>query len=281
MAIKQNCYAILSDVRIALSEYSSSLVNGTDTTGAFPNFYLINKINEAQQYIWNLLFPDFPEYFLKSASLTITSSVGTLPVDLHKIKRIEDSNGNKINPISVDSKHSNIQTGSQYLYYRYGNTIKLDESDVSGTYTIWYYSRCIDLTTGMSSAGASKSITLATTARKEADYYNGVTIENVTADWVDTISDYSAARVCTLAAETAAASQYYGTVSTLPELFHHLITERATILVKAHPKAVMKITALDLQLFNDNMNETLRSFAGTFQGDVTPDDIFSVFDPIL
>lgn len=273
-----NCWEILSDVRHGINEHSTAKVNGTDTSGVFANEYLIKKINEAQRYIWNILFTDFPEYFLKSATFTFTASVGTLPADCHKIKRLEDEDGHKIDPISVDVKAKETSDGSAHQYYRYGNTIKLDGEN-SGTYTLWYYSRCREITTGMSSAGGALSMTLASTARKETDYYKGATIENVTADWVDTISAYSTSRVCTLAAQTASASQYYGTTSSLPEMFHPLITERTLIAMKQHPLAIPRLTREDLVLFDQNLAESLKSFAGTFQSDRTPDDIFTAFMP--
>jgi len=271
-----NCWQILSDVRIGINEHSTALVNGTDTTGVFANEYLIKKINESQQLIWNSLFTDFPEYFLKSATFTFTASVGTLPTDCHKIKRLEDEDGHKIDPISVDLKAKQTSDGSNHLYYRYGNTIKLD-GEQSGTYTLWYYAKCRDITTGMSSAGGAKSLTLASTARKEADYYNLMQIENVTDDWVDTISDYSAARVCTLLAETGAASKYYGLISTLPENFHPLIAERTVIVMKQSPLAVLRLTREDIDLFNENFAEAKRSFAGQAAGDTNIMDIFCEF----
>lgn len=276
-----NCYDILNDIRIGINEWTPSLVQGADTTGVFPNSYLINQINKSQQYLWNILFQDFPEYFLTSKSLTVAASIGILPSDCHKIKRIEDSDGNKISPISVDTKHVMDETGSQYHYYRYVNTIRFDENGLSGTYTLWYYKRCIDLTMGMASAGGALSMTLATTARKEADYYNGATIENITGDWTDTISDYSSSRVCTLAAQTAAASQMYGTVSLLPEIFHPLITDRAIIQVKKTPLTALRVSRDDIELFNGDLSDALRSFAGMANGDVDVSTIFTDFEPSL
>lgn len=268
-----NCWQILSDVRIGINEWSLALTNGTDTTGVFANEYLIKKINESQQFIWNSLFTDVPEYFLKSATFTFTASVGTLPTDCHKIKRLEDSDGHQIDSISVDVRAKNTSDGSPHQYFRYGNTIKLD-GEQSGTYTLWYYAKCRDITTGTSSAGGAKSITLATTARKEANYYDLMQLENVTADWVDTVSAYSTSRVCTLLAETAAASQYYGFLSTLPENFHPLIAERTVIVMKQSPLAVLKLTSEDINIFNMNFDEAKKSFAGQAAGDV---DIASIF----
>lgn len=276
MGTTNNCYDILNDVRIGINEWTPSLVQGADTTGVFPNSYLINQINKAQYYIWNILFQDVPEYFLTSKTFTFTASVGTIPADCHKIKRLEDSDGHKIDLISVDISAKETSGGSPHQYYRYGNTVKLD-GEQSGTYTLWYYKRCIDITTGMSSAGGALSLTLATTARKETDYYNDATIENITGDWTDTISAYSSSRVCTLAAQTGAASQYYGTVSSLPELFQSLIADQAIILVKRSPLSTLRVTREDIETFNVMLNESIRSFAGTANSDTDINDIFCDF----
>lgn len=278
MSATYDCYEILSDVRVGINEWNPGLIKGTDTTGVFPNSYIINKINQSQQFIWNAVFQDFPEYFLTSASLTVASSVATLPSDCYKVRKIEDSEGNKILPIIIDDKHSTDGIGSSYYYYRYGNTIRIDEDDQSGTYTLWYFRRCREITTGMSSAGGALSLTLATTARKEADYYNNMLITNVDDDWTDTISDYSAARVCTLAAQTGAANKWYGIVpSDLPEVFHPLIAEKTIIELKRQPMSSLRVTRDDIELFNMNLGECLKSFASLSNSDRSIDDVFADF----
>jgi hypothetical protein len=282
MATYNDCYNILQDVRIGINEWNPGLVKGTDTTGVFPNSYIINKINQSQQFIWNIVFQSFPEYFLTSASLSISSSVATLPADCYKIRRIEDSDGNKISPMNVDEKHISSTAGSRYHYYRYGNTLRVDEDNISGTYTIWYFRRCREITTGMSSAGGSKSLTLATTARKEADYYNNMLITNVDDDWTDTILDYSSLRVCTLESQTGAANKWYGIVpSDLPEVFHPLIAEKTIIELKRQPMSTLRVSREDIELFNMNLVESLKSFGSLANSDYTANDIFTAFEPIL
>lgn len=261
-----NCYSILQNIRYAINEHSTGLVQGTDTTGAFQNSYLIDEINKAQYYVYSILFNQIPELFLTSASITFSSSVATLPTDLFKIKEVSNSDNFPLYPMEVNQRHSGNYVGDIYSYYRYGNTLRIDRDDVSDTGTIWYYKRLRELHTGASSAGSALSITLASTAKGITDYYNGMTIENITDNWVDTISDYTSARVCTLAAQTGAASKYYGIVSELPEIFHNIIEERAIIQVKQHPKAPFKITPLDLQLNLENLRFAMQSYAGTNTG---------------
>src|SRR4030043_784576 len=167
-----NGYEILSQVRYGINEFSTALVQGTDTTGAFQNQELIRQINNAQYFIWGILFKQFPEYFMTSASLVFTSAVATLPGDCFKIRQVVDSDGYDIFPINMGNRHVNADTGSEHHYYRYGNTLRIDADGVSETGTLWYYSRCRELDTGLTSAGGALSATLATTSKALADYYN-------------------------------------------------------------------------------------------------------------
>lgn len=273
-----NAYEILSQVRYDLNEYSTAFVQATDTSGAFQNSQLMAKINQAQRIIWNALFNQNPEEFLKSATLTFASSVATLPTDFYRFKRLENSDGIKIEKVSLDSKHVYDDLGTEYQYYRYYQSLRIDKDGVSGSYTLWYYWKPRELDQGMTSAGGALSATLATTAKKIADYYNNMTIENITDDAVDTITDYSSARVCTVS-NTWAASKYYGLVSELPEPFHHLIQPRATILCKSLPQSPVQPTKIELMDFNDMLRETLRGYAGTSFTDVSIEEVINDFQP--
>lgn len=273
-----NAYEILSQVRYEINEYSLAYVYGSDVSGSFQNTELMRQINNAQHYLWSILFGAFPEYFLKSASITFTSSVATLPSDCFKIKEVRDSEENPIAPVSVDQRHT-VDTGSAYLYYRYGNILRIDADSITDTGTLWYYSNCRELDTGISSAGSAGSVTLATTARSIVDYYNGVMIENVTDSTVDTITDYTTARVCTVT-NTWAASKYYGLISELPVIFQPLIAEYAVLQLKKSPKLPLQVTQADVQLFNEMLRESLKSFAGTQNTDTYINDVINDFEPM-
>jgi hypothetical protein len=271
-----NGYEILSQVRYGINEFSTALVNGTDTTGAFQNQELMRHVNNAQYFLWSILFGQFPEYFLKSASITFTASVATLPSDCFKIKEIRDSGGHPISPFDLRSRHID-GSGSAYGYYRYGNTLRIDADDITDTGTLWYYSRCRELDTGLTSAGGAASATLATTAKAILSYYVGMNIENVTDSTVDTITVYSAARVCTVT-NTWAASKYYGIVSDLPEIMQPLISEYALMQVKKSPKVALQVSAADSQLFNEMLRSAMQSFAGTLNSDLNVNDLFNDFE---
>lgn len=273
----ENCYAMLEIIRTELNDYSTALVQGTET-GVYDNSDIVRKINGAQRYLFSLLLARMPDLFLTSSTVTGTNGVYTIPSDMYKLVNITNSNGDKINPISIQEKHLGTSTGSDYLYYRYGNTIIRDSGN-SNALTFNYYKEPRELTQGMSSAGGAASLTLATTARKVADYYNNVIIENITDSWTDTISDYSASYVATIT-QTGAASKYYGTVSELPEIFHHLITKKAILELKNAIVSPQRAGVPEIADFRDDLAETLRSFAGN-QNDINMSDLFYDFRPYV
>jgi len=272
-----NAYDILSDVRRGLNEYSTAKVQGTDTSGAYTNTQLTNMINSAQRFIYSFLLTRIPEIFLTSTTITGVASVYALPWDFGRLLIFKDDNNRKIYPIAVDKLKVSGSTGNKRLYYRKGNDLVLDRDGITDTYTLWYYKKCRELDQGKSSAGAATSLTLATSAKKIADYYNGMDIENVTDDWVDTISDYTAARVCTIT-ETGAADKYYGIISELPEPFHFLISQRAIMETKAVFPATQEAPKVaEVNFFMEQLIGTLRAYAGS-KLDISMEEIWLDFE---
>jgi len=269
-----NAYEILSEVRKGVNEYSTAYVQGTDTTGAFDNTDILRKINDAQNYLYDLLLTHNPALFYKSAALTGVASVYTVPADFYRLRRVEDANGLKLTNINLDDKRRVLDQGSGWFYYQVGKTFTLDRIGASDVLTFYYVSRCRKLNSGMSSAGGALSLTLETSARKEADYYNGMQIENVTDDWTDTINDYTAARVATLAAQTGAASKYYGLISELPEDFHPFISAKAILLMKESHKALKPPTTTETINFREALAEKFLSFFGKLDSDYDVAEIF-------
>ena len=275
MSTYQNAYEIASQIRRGLNEFSTAKVQATDTSGAYPNEEILRAINDAQKFLFDIVFTRNPHLFLTSASLTAVNSVLTLPADFFKLKRLENSDKAQIHPIGVEQKARSNEQASKFLYYRKGKTLVIDQSGSGETYTLWYYTRPRRLDFSKVAAAGALSLTLATSARAEADYYNNMIIEDVTADVYKEITDYSSARVATIAA-TPATTDYYGLVSDLPEEFHHLIPSQGLIRMRTSINSVLPPTTVDLKLFQDDLVESVRSFCGDDidKGDVNPEDIF-------
>lgn len=277
MSTYLNGYTLLEKVRILLNEYSTAYCQATDTTGKYLNSQIMDGINAAQRYIYNVLFTRMPQLFEEEVELTGVSSVYTLPSDFGKLRYFKNSDGYQIFPISTAQRRLTASAGSDRLYYRNGNTLVLDKPSLTDVCTLIYYRKPREIEQGVSSDGGAASVTLATTAKAIADYYNGLTIENVTDSTVDAISDYSAARVATVT-NTWAASKYYGTVSDLPEMFHYLMIPRAVFEITGnYPVVQEKPQKSGVEMFNDQLIMALRAYAGE-DLDIYPEDIWTSYD---
>lgn len=281
MSTYENAYRILEDVRHGINDYSADLLTGDDATGAYKNSWLLKRINDTQRRIHALISRRLPEALLASASITLSSGEGDLPWDLGMIIRLEDSTGYKLHRATVNHRPKGDGTGSRYAYYRKGNKVIMLNPNQSGPLTLWYRTKPREIHSGKAADGSAASITLSSSyAKKIADYYNGMTIENETQDWVDTVDDYSAARVATIT-ETAELNDVYGIVSDLPETFHHLIAPGAIILAKLmSPVSFEKPTNNEIAMYAQLVVESLRAFAGNKE-DVPIEDIFTDFGPGL
>ncbi len=277
--ITYNCYSILEDVRRALNEYSTALVQGTDE-GKYNNDYLLRKINDAYRQLYALLanYNRLDFIFYKTISLTGVSSVYTLPGDYGALVEFRDSDGFMVWPVTIHDKSLVSEQGTEREYYRSGNTLVLnDNGNTTDVYSLYYKTKCRDLTMGQAAAGAATSITLATSASKVVDFYNGQQIENNTQDWLDTITDYATTRVATIA-ETAAASDWYGTVPEIPEPFMHLIAEMAVIKVKAQfPLAQSGVSPAEASYYDLGLADLLANYGNTTD-DVPAEEVFEDVD---
>jgi hypothetical protein len=274
-----NAYNILEVVRMELDEWDVDITQGIDTATAFSNTYVMQKINDSQRYIYHRYFKLRPEQFIKSATLTFSGSSAVLPWDFGMIHELKDENDTKVFRIEAKQKTRSTSTGSDSYYYQQGNSLKLDKTGVSKNYTLWFYSKPRELDQGRITASGALSITLDSSAKKVDDYYNDMTIENVTADWIDTIDDYTSGRVATISETSLNIDDIYGMVSELPEPLHFLIPLRAVLDIKLrHPLVKEKATTAELAAFEEQFNLALAVF-GHSSEDITISDIFTDYAP--
>ena len=269
-----NAYEILEQVRHGINDYSAGLLAGTDTTGAYLNKELMRAINDAQGQLFNILITREPQLFYKSATLTPVSSVLTMPSDFYRMRRIEDRYGVKLNPIPLDNKRLTDDAGTEWFYYSLAGTVVFDRLSFTDSVVVYYVKKCRELDQGALAAGGTKAGTLASTARAVADYYNGMTIENVTAGYFEAIADYTAARVITLVTNNTTTADVYGLISDLPEEIHKFIAKRAILDLRNHPKSIVKPTKLDWDDYGDQLSEAIKGLLGTQQTDVNYGELF-------
>jgi len=281
MATYLNGYTLLEKLWIQLVGYNSNItayVQGTDTTGPYSNPQIMDGINAAQRFLYSTLFTRIPYEFEEETTLTGVASVYTLPADFGQLRLFKDSNGYPIHPISTEQRRTTSGSGSDQAYYRKGNTLVIDKSGVTEVNTLTYYRKCRDIEQGKALGGGSQYLEFAATAKLIDDYYNGLTIENITDDSVDTITDYTATdRKATIETEVGATDDYYGTVSDLPEPFHYLLIPRAVFEITAnYPIAKEKSTVSGAEIFMQNFMATLRAYAGNSL-DTYAEDIWTAY----
>jgi len=283
MATYDNCYEIASDVRRGLNEYSTEKVQGTDTSGAYPNAQILKAINDAQKFLYHILIKRIRhEFEVHDQDLVFTNSIATYPSNFGRLIQLKNTLGRQVYYIDVKEKVPTTSVGSNRLFLRKKgiiNQLQIERSGVNETWKISYIVKPRDIHWGQASAGAATSITLDSLyAKKIVDYYNDMFIENITQDWVDTIDDYAVNRVATIS-ETAAASDYYGLVSEIPDSFQHLIAPKAAMLIKdLSPVTQEKVTKGENDAWVGLLLEALRGLEG--REDTDYEDVFTDFEPI-
>ena len=165
-----NAYQILYDVRENVNEGGTAYVEASDTSGLYSNSFLMQRINESQKFIYASLMKYKPDHFLKSASVSVVSSVITLPWDYGATVMLKDENGFKVSRSSVAVLPTVGAEGSDKLYYHKGNTLVLNKANHTATYTLWYWTKPRELHHGQTTAGGALSMTLAADAKLIDDY---------------------------------------------------------------------------------------------------------------
>lgn len=279
MSSYKNCYALVASVRHAVGEFSEAKVRGEDTLGGYHNDYIVTKINDTIRELYAIISRRVPGLFLEEVDLVGVNSVFTLPWDFGKLVYFKDNYGLKISEITESQRKLTDDSGSKRLYRRVGNTLVLDKSGSVDTYTLSYLKKPRDVHHGLVVTGSALSMTLCSKAAKIADYYNGMVVENETADWVDTISDYTAARVATIGTETPAKNEAYGLVPEIPEWSHNLIAPRASLMIRQeHPLTKNPPSAQEYSSYRELMRTTLLQFAAP-SDDVDYEEMFTSYEP--
>lgn len=279
MSTYDNAYTMMEGIRYGINEMSDAYVQGTDTTGIYQNSHLLRCLNRAQRYMYAILMNYIPGEFLTSTSLTGVDSVYTLPWDFGSLREFKDADGYKVFRSQVSDLPHDSAEGYKRMYYRKGNTLVLNRSGVTDTYTLWYFKKPRDL--HYAQAGSSSAATAlhmdTTDAKYIDDYYNNMLVENTTQGIYDTITDYVASTKIATVTSTPADNDWYGLIPEIPEIFHQLIVPRAIMIAKAeHPVSPEKPTRTEIDLWRGDIHEALLAFG--YDGDITPEDIWCGFD---
>lgn len=224
---------------------------------------LMRKLNQAQRKIAIKVAMSQGQWLVKSVVVNFVNSVITLPADCSKpIYLEENNNGAPVNwlptiayrRVSRDVGTTLDTTGSREAY-PLQLTLEVNRDGYNEACTLWYQIRVPDLVQGTAPAGAATSLTLPDDriTRRIIDYYNNVSFEVISGTGtagLDQITDYTAARVCTVTG-TYDATTVFGTISMLPEEAHYLMVLEATVSALHKPSA-----EIDKETRNNYISET-------------------------
>ena len=278
MPIYQNCFELVKEVRQGLNEYDDALALGDETSGAYRNDYIMREINKTIHELQALIARRRPNEFLTEVSLTGVNSVFTLPANFGKLILFRDNYGRKIQSMHQEERRLVSSTGTNRMYYQAGRTLVMDQAGITNTFTLIYKSMPRPIHQGRASAGALNSMTFDNDfAKPVADYYNGMIVEDITADLTSTISDYSAARVATISG-TAVADDFYALVPEIPEWAHVLIGPRTVIKLKSNIVSKAQPTRSEKDDYTDLLLTTFRDFCSPDE-DQDWEETFTSFEP--
>ena len=232
---------------------------GEATAAHWSDRELLSNLNIEQRKLAFMIGKAPGDWLTKSDSVTPVASVIDLPIDCAKVVYLEETVSGA--PISwnvniSERRVSRLGQGSFALgnleAYPLMDQVVINQDSYTTACTLWYQIRVPDLHVGTASTGAATSITLDDNdgagvssggfgAKKIADYYNGVGLVctgGTGVGTVDTITDYTAARVATVTG-TYDNTSIYGTVSMLPEESHTVMLLGAVLKALAKPSSAI------------------------------------------
>lgn len=252
---------------------------GEGTAAQWTDRELLRRLNHTQRRLALVVSKADGDWLVKSVAVTPSNSVITWPADCSKPLYLEETTSGRPVPFAtrvMDRRVSRLAgttlySGAVEAYFeRQKIVVNVDGYGTGGT--LWYQERVPDLHVGTAATGAATSITLASNdgagvssggfgAKAIADYYNGAKVEIVsgTGAGIDTISDYTAARVATVTG-TYDTTSVYGTVSKLPEECWSLMELETALMAMTKPSST-----LDQQIFGfirDRWVEQRKEFEG-------------------
>lgn len=225
---------------------------GEESESHWTDLGILRKMNFAYKQLWMQLAMQAGDWLLYEGTITLTDSEGSLPSDCAKPVYMEDSNGYVI-PINLtvrEKKRSEfVNTAfeeSTKIAYLVGNTLVVNQTGLSGTYTLWYVKRFVELAWGTCGANcAASALHLDSTMNPSItnDYYNGVgvVVYDATAgvNLDTTITDYVGSTLIATITGTPVQNDYYGTKIELPEEALPVLVWRVTLSCMAKPSAAL------------------------------------------
>lgn len=190
---------------------------------------ILRKMNKSQRKAATIVLSSPGDWLMKSATLTPSSSLVTLPNDCAKPVYMEDYSSGVEIPLRGTVRERRMtrpETSARFAgyvdAYLVGGYIEINQSSYSDQVTLWYQQRVPDLHFGEAGSGSGASTLIFDSDNEPSlvdDYYNNVTVEVMTATGADirsSISDYTGSSGTATITGTPAEGDPYGTVTVLP-----------------------------------------------------------------
>lgn len=220
------------------------------------NKLLLRRLNVEHREVARLVIDSPGDWLLKkSASITPSSSLITLPTDCIKPAYLEEVSSGRPIPIRGTVRErrvggQNFQSGDLEAHF-FGNYLEVGVSSYSTAVYVWYQPRIPDLHCGSCGNGTGTTTIVFEAVNwpnGQDDYYNDsyVEVRDKTSNVLNArqlITDYVGATFTATIAAAAVApivNDYYGTVSLLPDELHNWVVMRATVRALAKPSSTFE-----------------------------------------
>ncbi len=273
-----HAYSLVEQIRYRLNDYTYDRLVELDPSAVFSNRLIHTAINKAQREIAAYINRRNPGLMMGEVNLAGANSVFALPPDFGNLLLFRDPAGRKVHKVAQDRRRLTQSTGSARLYYRKGNTLVLDRAGVSDIYSLIYRKVPRDVHNGMMQVDGSNYYLDSNHASTTLDYYNGMTLYDVTSGFDMEVTDYLAAFLFTAASGDPMDEDYYGIYPDLPAWSHQLLVERAWLDLASMPISLEKPTATDVARHQENLRLALLEFVTT-DADDDVEEYFTSFEP--
>jgi len=236
-----NAYMMMLDVRDNIGE---------EVAAKWDNAGIQRKLNAAQRRLAMILSMSPGDWLVKSEDLTPSNSLIALPTDCMKPVALETTADKQPIPIRTNVRDRSVGRLPasalgvwEYEAYLLKDYIEVNVDSFTTGVTLWYQQRVPDLALGVVATGSASTLVLqaANEPNGNDDYYNGVVVEvidtNFNVNIVSEVSDYDGGTFTFTLTGTPTSSDFYGTISELPEECHDLMVLMTTTKLLAAPGA--------------------------------------------
>lgn len=274
-----NAYQLITEFREAVGE-DVAIGNEASHTGRFKYPAILRWLNRGQMEVQRLLISLDDRYFLTATAQNGVAGQNHYPLPqdcfmsrVLMVERVEGDSRYAYWPIDLEEKEAYRRSSAAGIAYHgrfeiRENGVEIYPAPPAGTnnVVIYHNRRLADMDFGpLPSNAGNTSLTLNSTARPVGHYYDNYRVSIVGSgagkDQTRTITDYTAARVCTVAqwGTNPTTADYYAIECELGEDFERLMV------VKVMMMAMRRDSRAELGLFQQEHDDLVASILSGLQ----------------